>query len=205
MERQATLFRWASLSVGFMAADVGASLREVRIEQGHDLSDAARALRINPDYLRAIEDGRLEALPGVAQRAGFLRAYADWLGCDGTGLAARFRAAEEGMGEALPPHPLAAADKEPPSVLSVVLLAALLAVAVYGVWYFLAGPGAENRATAEPERRVEELREGPDAGRADGSVAPRRPGSSRKESRAGSDPGDGRRKLGWRGGLRTYG
>ena len=146
MAEQTTLFRWASLSVDFVAAEVGASLRAIRIEQGRDLSDAARALRIHPDHLRAIEDGRLEALPGVVQRAGFLRAYADWLGCDGTGLAARFRAAEEGMGDELPPHPLAAVDEGPPSVLSVVLLAALLAVAVYGVWYFVAGPGS-----ADPE------------------------------------------------------
>lgn len=179
MERQTTLFRWASLSVGFVAADVGASLREMRIEQGRDLSDAARALRIRPDYLRAIEDGQLEALPSQAHRAGFLRAYADWLGVDGSGLAARFRAAE-GMGEALPAHPLAAVGDGPPSVLSVLLLAALLAVAVYGVWYFVAGPGGgtADRAAAVPERRVEELGDGPSRDRADVSVSPPPPAKS---------------------------
>ena len=43
---------------------VGAYLRSCRLRQGQDLQQIANVLRIKYDYLQAIEDDRLEDLPG---------------------------------------------------------------------------------------------------------------------------------------------
>jgi cytoskeleton protein RodZ len=71
--------------------EVGAQLREVRLERGEDLDEVAKALRIKPAYLFGIEQGDLSALPGRTYALGFLRTYADHLGFDGADLVARIR------------------------------------------------------------------------------------------------------------------
>jgi cytoskeleton protein RodZ len=71
--------------------EVGAQLREVRLERGEDLDDVAKALRIKPAYLFGIEQGDLSALPGRTYALGFLRTYADHLGFDGADLVARIK------------------------------------------------------------------------------------------------------------------
>lgn len=62
---------------------IGHYLRETRQNQGLDLYDVAERLRIRPGYLFAIEEGDLEAIPGVPYALGFVRSYADCLGFDG--------------------------------------------------------------------------------------------------------------------------
>ena len=71
--------------------EVGAQLRQVRLERGEDLDDVAKHLRIKPAYLFGIEQGDLSALPGRTYALGFLRTYADHLGFDGADLVARIR------------------------------------------------------------------------------------------------------------------
>ncbi|MGH6900169.1 MAG: helix-turn-helix domain-containing protein, partial [Geminicoccaceae bacterium] len=71
--------------------EVGAQLRQVRLERGEDLDDVAKYLRIRPAYLFGIEQGDLSALPGRTYALGFLRTYADHLGFDGADLVARIK------------------------------------------------------------------------------------------------------------------
>jgi hypothetical protein len=59
----------------FDAAELGAMMREMRENLGHDLDAVARDLRIRLVYLEAIESGRLTDLPGNAYVSGFLRSY----------------------------------------------------------------------------------------------------------------------------------
>ena len=71
--------------------EVGAQLRQVRLERGEDLDEVARHLRIKETYLFGIEQGDLSALPGRTYALGFLRTYADYLGFDGADLVARIK------------------------------------------------------------------------------------------------------------------
>jgi cytoskeleton protein RodZ len=73
--------------------EVGAQLRQRRLERGEDLDDVARSLRIKPGYLLGIEQGDLSALPGRPYALGFLRSYADYLGFDGEELVGKIKAA----------------------------------------------------------------------------------------------------------------
>jgi cytoskeleton protein RodZ len=73
--------------------EVGAQLRQRRLERGEDLDDVARSLRIKPSYLLGIEQGDLSALPGRPYALGFLRSYADYLGFDGEELVGKIKAA----------------------------------------------------------------------------------------------------------------
>jgi cytoskeleton protein RodZ len=73
--------------------EVGAQLRQRRLERGEDLDDVARSLRIKPSYLFGIEQGDLSALPGRPYALGFLRSYADYLGFDGDDLVGKIKAA----------------------------------------------------------------------------------------------------------------
>jgi cytoskeleton protein RodZ len=71
--------------------EVGAQLRQVRLERGEDLTDVAGYLRIKSSYLFGIEQGDLSGLPGRTYALGFLRTYADYLGFDGEDLIARIK------------------------------------------------------------------------------------------------------------------
>ncbi len=66
--------------------EVGAQLRQVRLERGEQLDDVGQQLRIKPIYLLGIEEGDLSTMPGRTYALGFLRSYADYLGFDGDDL-----------------------------------------------------------------------------------------------------------------------
>ena len=57
------------------AAELGGMLRETRSAFKRELSDVAAELRIRLVYLEAIEEGRLDRLPGPAYASGFVRAF----------------------------------------------------------------------------------------------------------------------------------
>jgi cytoskeleton protein RodZ len=71
--------------------EVGAQLRQVRLQRGEEVDGVAQHLRIKPAYLSAIEEGDLSAMPGRTYALGFLRSYAGYLGFDGEDLIARIR------------------------------------------------------------------------------------------------------------------
>lgn len=58
----------------------GARLRQRREELGLSLDDVAASTRVRKTYLQALEDERLEILPGGSYVVGFLRIYARQLG-----------------------------------------------------------------------------------------------------------------------------
>jgi cytoskeletal protein RodZ len=74
-----------------LVREVGAQLRQVRLDRGEDLNDVAQQLRIKSAYLSGIEQGDLSGLPGRTYALGFLRTYADYLGFDGEDLTARIK------------------------------------------------------------------------------------------------------------------
>ena len=133
---------------------MGASLREARILLRRSLPDVARDLRIRHTYLLAIEEGRLEDLPGVAYQTGFLRAYGNYLGLDGAGLAEDLKEARDASGNRDPLQVFSPIDEGHLPTRSIFLLAALLAIVVYGVWYFASNTDGDpvERVAALPDR-----------------------------------------------------
>jgi flagellar biosynthesis protein FlhG len=60
----------------------GARLRRNRLQRGVELEQIARITKVNPSYLRFIEDDHFENLPAPVYVRGFVSAYARCLGLD---------------------------------------------------------------------------------------------------------------------------
>jgi cytoskeleton protein RodZ len=71
---------------------VGQDLRAARLRRGDDLASASKVLKIRKDHLEALEEDRMEALPGRTYAVGFVRSYADYLGLDAPQCVERFKA-----------------------------------------------------------------------------------------------------------------
>jgi cytoskeleton protein RodZ len=75
-----------------MPADtVGQELRAGRLRRGDDLATVSRDLKIRKDHLEAVEEDRLENLPGRTYAIGFVRSYAGYLGLDATEMVERYK------------------------------------------------------------------------------------------------------------------
>lgn len=123
------------------AVRVGAELRAARERVGWTLQDLAPALHIRPEYLEALEAGRLSDLPGNAYALGFLRAYARALGLDPAEVIRRFRAEAAAVNQKTElAFPVPAPERGVPAG-AVVLVGVLLVIGVYAGWYRLSGEG----------------------------------------------------------------
>jgi cytoskeleton protein RodZ len=84
---------------------VGQDLRAARLRRGDDLATVSKALKIRKDHLEALEEDRLEALPGRTYAVGFVRTYADYLGLDAVQCVERYKAEIAGRTEEKEPPP----------------------------------------------------------------------------------------------------
>src|SRR5580700_8729356 len=81
---------------------VGQDLRAARLRRGDDLASVSRVLKIRKDHLEALEEDRLEALPGRTYAVGFVRSYADYLGLDPVQCVERFKEEITGRSDGAP-------------------------------------------------------------------------------------------------------
>jgi cytoskeletal protein RodZ len=119
------------------AVEFGAAMRDMRLAHKRELADVANSLRIRHVYLKAIEEGRFDDLPGPTYAVGFVRAYADYLGLEIDEVMRRYRDAtgdQPAQGPLVPPTPVVEARLPTGFIL---LVAIVLAVAAYGGWYYL--------------------------------------------------------------------
>jgi len=79
---------------------VGQDLRAARLRRGDDLATVSGVLKIRKDHLEALEEDRLDALPGRTYAVGFVRSYADYLGLDAAHCVERFKAEIAGRSDA---------------------------------------------------------------------------------------------------------
>lgn len=115
--------------------DIGSELRQARERLRRSLTDVAAALTIRRSHLAALEEGRLETLPGLTYALGFLRLYATALGLDADELVQRFKAA---AARVAPPAKLVFPTPVPARGAptgAVALLGLVLAVGAYVAWY----------------------------------------------------------------------
>src|SRR6201996_8500313 len=78
---------------------VGQDLRAARLRRGDEIAQVSRALKIRKDHLEALEEDRLEDLPGKTYAIGFIRSYARHLGLDATEYVERFKRDISGRAE----------------------------------------------------------------------------------------------------------
>ncbi len=174
----------AGEGLGASGSGVGTLLRATRQRLNQDLKQVAQALRIRHPYLQAIEDGRIQDLPGPTYAVGFIRTYADYLGLDGEEVVRRFRAEAANLaGRPALSFPTPASEGRLPGG-AVLLLALILGGAIYGGWYYYS---AQHRPVAEtvpevPDRLSQHLprdgaseSKGDDAKNAPGPSAPAEP------------------------------
>ena len=83
-------------------AALGRMLRDLRTGQGYSLEEVERATRVRAPFLRGIEEGCYEGLPGMVYARGFVRTYCEYL--HAPDLWGRFdRLLHDSGGGALPP------------------------------------------------------------------------------------------------------
>jgi len=116
---------------------VGETLRNRREERGEDLRYVAQILRIRYPYLKAIEDGHPDELPGPTYAVGFVRTYADHLDLPSEELVQRFKEEAANLQARADLHfPAPIPEGKIPSG-AVLVIAVVLAAAVYGGWIYL--------------------------------------------------------------------
>jgi cytoskeletal protein RodZ len=127
-------------------ASFGESLRRERELRGVSLREIADHTKISARFLQAIEEDRLDVLPGGVFRSAFVKQYARYLGLDPERTVAEFvhSHAESGRGAEAPRRISEAAHPG-----SVLLVAVLAVAAVLSV--LKAGQGRETRL--DPDRR----------------------------------------------------
>lgn len=112
---------------------VGQDLRAARLRRGDDLATVSKALKIRKDHLEALEEDRLEALPGRTYAIGFIRSYADYLGLDPILSVDRFKREIAGRGEV--PQPAVFSEEHDERRLPhgwLVIAVVVLGLVVYG-------------------------------------------------------------------------
>jgi flagellar biosynthesis protein FlhG len=65
----------------------GERLRRVRLQRGLELEEIAKVTKVNPTYLRFIEEERFDELPAAVYVRGFVVGYASCVGLEGKRVA----------------------------------------------------------------------------------------------------------------------
>ena len=116
---------------------VGDLLRRAREGKSQPLDLVATRLKIRSGYLKAIEEGRFQDLPGLTYAVGFVRTYAEHLGLDSEDVVRRFRdEVTELKSQTQLIFPVVASEGKIPRG-AILLLSAVLAAIAYGGWYYL--------------------------------------------------------------------
>lgn len=132
---------------------VGQELAAARQRKGKRLSDVWLVLKIRPDQLVAIEEGRFDVLPGRVYAIGYVRSYAAYLGLDAERLVDRLKAELAGPTAAgvLPADPVPLTERTVPLPHSGKVMAGLIAVTFVFFSYYALSSG---RAVVPPVRPV---------------------------------------------------
>ena len=118
---------------------VGQDLRTARLRRGEDLATVSRALKIRKEHLEAVEEDRIENLPGKTYAIGFVRSYSAYLGLDVNAMVERFKEEISGRHDEHTPSVAPMEDEETrhlPRGWRIVAGIVLLLLG-YGAWHLL--------------------------------------------------------------------
>lgn len=172
-------------------ADFGKELGNLRTGKGVSLEELASAIKVRVELLKALEEGRFEALPPPIFVEGYLKALARYLGTEAGPLLARYRGLSQA--DAPPPKvqaqaaPMGGAESGGSGWLKWVLLVTVLAAAGYGV-YQLVGT---IQPTDSPVRRAappHEVQAVPAPAQALGEAPPASQENSSQQAPPGGEP-----------------
>ena len=128
---------------------IGADLSSARLELGMQVSEVAQLLRISRNYIKNIEAGDFDQLPGPTYVGGYLRSYARAVGLDQDAMPQRYRAMIDS--KAAQPQYAFPIDNQRPQRSGAMMASILVmfAVAGYGGWYAAGKPDLLNALTGE--------------------------------------------------------
>ena len=119
---------------------IGAELSGARIAQGMQIAEVAQLLRISKHYLKDLEAGAFDQLPGPTYVSGYLRSYARVVGLDAVALTNRYRELLNGESAAI--HYKFPVDSQHPqrSGAMVASIVVIFVIVGYGGWYAMGKP-----------------------------------------------------------------
>jgi cytoskeleton protein RodZ len=127
----------------------GENLRRERELRGVSLREIAEGTKISLRFLEALEDDRLDVLPGGLFPRSFVRQYAGFVGLDPDRAVADFLAHHGPPPQAAPPPPSTRPAWLSPGAIFLAGVALVAAVLVFQPWV-KKGPAATPRAAATP-------------------------------------------------------
>lgn len=129
---------------------VGEILRRARVYYNQSIDEVAAILRIRAAHLEAIEQNRIDDLPGRVYAFGFVRAYAEYLGLDGEKIVKLFKSQIGAPVHDRPDlhMPVAASESKSPNIFIII---SSLMVLVAGVFLMMKTDG---EVTEAPEVQV---------------------------------------------------
>lgn len=128
---------------------VGKLLRSERIKKGLDHSDIEASTGIRASFIKAIEEGRFDTLPGEVYVKGFIRNYATFLGLDPAKMVRMYvdKVSTEAEDEEITVNVQSASSTEKSSAASsiiwVILVILLICGAAGGIYWWMNGPGKQ--------------------------------------------------------------
>jgi cytoskeleton protein RodZ len=130
---------------------VGQDLRAARLRRGDDLASVSRVLKIRKDHLEALEEDRIDALPGRTYAVGFVRSYADYLGLDSAQCVERFKAEMAGQAEEITQVHVIEEDEVHALPQGWKIIAGIVVVLLlYGGWHLIASVRQTTSPPATP-------------------------------------------------------
>lgn len=125
--------------------DIGQKLKESREKRKLTVEQVSSGLKIRGMYIRAIEDGLFQSLPGSIYVGGYLKNYADYLGEDSELMLADFRGAggRSGDNDGFMLPELTHGEMKPGRMS--LLIAAIILFLLYGIWHVMERRSTENR------------------------------------------------------------
>lgn len=129
-------------------SEIGKLLRRAREEVRMPIDQAARMLHIRLRYLDALEQGRLNELPGLTYTRGYLQAYATFLGLDKDEILRRFEEVEAVLARRNFYFPQVFSKQKTPSR-TLVWGGLGAALAIYALWVIVLQPPSTRISVVE--------------------------------------------------------
>lgn len=177
----------------FRLSELGARLKQARLEKGYSLEDLQEITKIQKRYLAAIEEGKFGIMPGTFYVRAFIKQYAEAVGLDADEMLAMYKAeapepplTSEASGMTAPAMRRTSMRRagKTAEAMPKVILALFIVVAIGIVWFLKANQASNTEPAeeiAETESTVQVQQVGPEE---NGEGAPTEDGEADKEEPA---------------------
>lgn len=134
--------------------DIGALLRKNREDLRLSVEETSRMLHIRARYILALEEGRLDELPGLPYVRGYLQSYATFLQLDKDEILRQFEDIERELASRHLYFPQAISKEKRPTQ-PVIIIAIAVAAIAYVLWVIYLQPHKASISMVEPMKKQE--------------------------------------------------